>query len=99
MHVKKEALALHMLPHSVNKPNAARGMVFSSLQNYNSNISNKTNQSTQVNKLLNDILAKGSTKKVVFEIFEEVELKIIETNRIKRNNKIICHTTVLEEVL
>ena len=52
-----------------------------------------------MNKLLTDLLARECTKKVVFDIFEEVELKIIAINRRKRNNKIICHNSTLDEVL
>ena len=99
MNVKKEALALHLPLHSAHPSNAARGMVFSLLKNYNANSSNKTSYLTQLNKLLNDLLARGHPKKVIFEIFEEVELEIIEINRRKRNNKSTVHKSTLKEAL
>ena len=50
-------------------------MESSLLKNYNANRGNKNNYSTQLNKLLNDHLARGHTKKVALEMFDEVELK------------------------
>ena len=52
----------------------------------------------QVNKLINDLLARAHTKKVVSETFEEVELKIIEINKRKWNDKILSQNSTLKEV-
>ena len=62
-----------MPPHSEHPPNEARGMMFSLLNNYDANNSNKTNYSTQVNTLFNDLLARGSTKKGIVDRFKEAE--------------------------
>ena len=74
---KRSSSSAHTPPHSGHPPNIARGMVFSLLNNYNANNSNKTNYSTQVNKTFNDILAGGCTKKDIMETFEEAESKIM----------------------
>ena len=99
MHVKKAALALCMPPHSVHPRNASRGIVFSLLKNYNTNNSNKNNYSRQVNKLFNDLLARFYTKKGIVDTFEEAELKIMEINKRKANNRNMNNKLTSEEVL
>ena len=80
----KKALALWTPPHSAHPLNAAKVLVFSSLKNYKVNYSNKNNYSTQVNKLFNDILARGHTKKRIVDMLEELEIKIMDINKIKK---------------
>ena len=70
-------------------------MMFSLLKNYNANNSNKNNYSTQVNKLFNDLLARGCTKKGIVDVFEEVELKMLEINKRNANDKNINNKLTL----
>ena len=94
--MNKEALASCTPVHSSCPPSIARGSL---LKNCNANNSNRTNYSTQVNKLSNDLLAWGCTKKGIVDVFEEAELKIIEISKRNINNQNIGHKSTLEEVL
>ena len=79
----------HTHTHSAHRPNTSSGMVFSLLKSYYSHSSNKVNYSTEVNRLFNDLLDRGHNKNIFFDIFEEVELKLIEINKRINNNKIM----------
>ena len=50
-------------------------------------------------KLFNDLLARGHTKKGIVDIFEESELRTMETNKRKINDKNIGHKLKMEEVI
>ena len=68
-------------------------------KNYNAKNSNKNNYYTQVNTLFNDLLARGCTKKRIVDMFEEADLKIIEINKRKANDKNMNNELTLEEIL
>ena len=99
VHLKKEALSLYMLLHSVHSPNTSRGLAFSLLKTYCSHSSDKVNFSKPANRLLDDLLTRAHNNDKVFYNFEEVELKLMEIDK-KRNNKknMTCESSS-EEVL
>ena len=50
-------------------------------------------------KLCKDLLPTGCTKKWIKDIFEESELRTMETNKRKINNKNIGHKLTMEEMI
>ena len=53
----------------------------------------------QVNKLLNGLLKRGCDKNNVFDMFKEVEFKLMQTNKRRKNNKSMTCESSLEEAL
>ena len=96
MHAKKEALASCIRPHSTHPPNTSRGMIFSLLKTYYAHSRNNINRVAKMNKLLNNLLERGCNQKKVSDAFKEAELKLMEINKRRRNNKNMSHKISVE---
>ena len=53
----------------------------------------------QSNKILNDLLERGHNQTKSFDMFKEAEIKLMEMNKERNNNKNITKRTSIEETL
>ena len=76
--------------HSAHLPKTSGGIIFSLLKTHYSHSSNKINDTSQVSKLLNDLLERGHNQEKALDMLKE-ELKLMEMKKRRSNSKNVAY--------